>query len=432
MKILLSPVTAVTCNKNFDVIENAAIHIEDSRITFVGTAEDAPEFEPDQTIGGSQFVAMPGLVNTHGHSAMTLLRGLADDMALEPWLHTKIWPFEKNLTQDDAYWGTMLAIVEMLQSGTTTFGDMYFFYEHGARAMIESGIRACPGGVLLGFLPDADARIANAINFVREYSGAGDGRITPLIAPHSLYTCDKPQWAQLIAGALELNVSIHTHASETQQEVADVNETWGASPIKTLQQIGALEAGVLAAHCVHVSDEDLDIMQGSNFRVAHNTTSNLKLASGFAPIPEMLRRKIPVSLATDGAASNNNLDMWEEMRLTALIHKANTSDPTSVTAEEALLMATREGARCLGLEHETGSLAAGKKADILLIDFDKPHLTPRHHVVSHLVYAAGAGDVDTVIVDGKVLLRDGKLLHLDAKEICARAQECATRLAKMM
>lgn len=429
MNLKIAPVTTVTCNDQFEVIENAAIHIEGNSIVYVGEQSAAPPFEADETIGGDNFVAMPGLVNTHTHSAMTLLRGYADDMALEPWLQTKIWPFELNLNGDDVYWGTMLAIAEMLRGGTTTFGDMYFYYERGAEAILQSGIRARPGGVLLGFLPEADKRLANAIAFVREYSGAAGGRINPVLAPHSLYTCNRDQWNTIVEAAHELGALIHTHASETEKEVSDVTRDWGASPIQTLKNIGALGGGTLAAHCVHVDEVDLEIMTENNLRVAHNPTSNLKLASGFAPVPEYLRRTITVGLATDGAASNNNLDMWEEMHLAALMHKGQSGDPTAVSAEQALRMTTIDGARCLGLEKDIGSLEGGKKADIVLLDFDKPHLTPRHNVVSHLAYSAQSSDVDTVIIDGKVLMRGGKMKELDVAEIQARAQESATRLA---
>jgi 5-methylthioadenosine/S-adenosylhomocysteine deaminase len=435
-RIKISPATAVTCDDDFQIIENAAIHIEDQRITFVGSASTAPAFDADEEFGGAHLVALPGLINTHGHAAMTLMRGLADDMALEVWLQTKIWPFERNLDGDDVYWGTSLAIAEMLRGGTTTFADMYFYYERGAQAIEESGTRACPGGVLLGFLPEAEKRLANAIAFVREFSGAAKGRITPFLAPHSLYTCDRKQWETMIGAARELGVLIHTHASETPREVAEVTAQWGASPIQTLKNIGALDShgnggGVLAAHCVHVDEADLEIMASHDFRVAHNPTSNLKLASGFAPVPEFLKRKILVGLATDSAASNNNLDLWEEMRLAALIHKATSGDPTAISAREALLMATREGARCLNLETQIGSLQVGKKADVILMDFDKPHLTPRHNVVSHLVYAAHSSDVNDVIVDGKVLVRSGELVCLDAARVGARARESAARLAQL-
>lgn len=427
-RILLSPVTAVTCNDDFAVIEDAAIHIEDGRICFVGKRKDAPQFVPEETIGGRHLVALPGLVNTHTHAAMTLLRGYADDMALEPWLQTKIWPFEQKLQEEDVFWATQLAIAEMLLGGTTTFADMYFFYEAGARAIEQSGIRACPGGVLLGFLPEADKRLQNAIAFVREYSGAANGRITTFLAPHSLYTCSREQWTKIVAAAHDLGVPIHTHAAETKREVADVRREWGASPIQTLKNIGALESPLLAAHCVHVDARDLDLMQAHDFRVAHNPTSNLKLASGFAPVAEFLRRDITTGLAPDGTASNNNLDMWEEMRLAALLHKATTGDPTAVSAHQALLMATREGARCLNLEAEIGSLQPGKKADVILLDFDAPHLTPCHNIVSNLVYSAGAGDVHSAIVDGKVLVRNRNFSTLDFGEIAAHVATSVQRI----
>jgi 5-methylthioadenosine/S-adenosylhomocysteine deaminase len=435
-RIAISPVTAVTCNDAFEVIEDAALHIEGNRITYAGARAAAPPFEADEIIGGAQFVALPGLVNTHTHAAMTLLRGYADDMALEPWLHEKIWPFEAHLNAEDVYHGTRLAIIEMLLSGTTALCDMYHFYEEGTRAYIESGLRACPSAVLLGFLPDAQQKIEKGIAFVQEYSGAGQGRITPFFGPHSLYTCGPEHWKSIVEAAHALNVPITTHAAETCRAVEIITQTWGASPIQTLHNIGALEGPLLAAHCVHTDAADRALMQqrdenGDTFlRVLHNPTSNLKLASGFAPVPQYLSENITVGLGTDGTASNNDLDMWEEMRLAALLHKATTGDPTVVSAQQALLMATREGAKCLNLQNDIGTLETGQKADIVLMDFDKPHLTPRHNVVSHLVYAARASDVDTVLVDGRVLVRGGELTKMDAEAVCAQAEKRAARLVE--
>jgi 5-methylthioadenosine/S-adenosylhomocysteine deaminase len=430
MKIALSPVTAVCCDATFRTIENAAIHIENGRISYVGSAANAPEFTADEVVGGANLVAMPGLVNTHTHAAMTLCRGYADDMALEPWLQEKIWPYERNLAANHVYFGTLLAIAEMVRGGTTTFCDMYFFEREGTRAAIETGIRMCPGAVLLGFLPGADAKIEAAREFVREFSGAGDGRISPFLAPHSLYTCDAPQWEKIIAIARETDARITTHAAETQREVADVISSWGQSPIQTLQKIGALDGPLLAAHCVYTDETDREIMATTPFYVAHNPQSNLKLASGIAPIADYLQRGISVGLGPDGTASNNNLDMWEEMRLAATLHKAGTLDPTAISARAALEMATIGGATCLGLENEIGSLEIGKKADILLVDFDKPHLTPRHNVVSHLVYAAGASDVCATMVDGKWLHKNGVYPTLDVAQVCARSEEIARELVR--
>ncbi len=429
MKIALSPVTAVCCDALFQVIQDAAIFIEDGRIVYVGPRQNAPAFEADETLGGEHLVAMPGLINTHTHAAMTLCRGFADDMALEPWLQEKIWPFERNLTAEHVYFGTKLAIAEMLSGGTTTFCDMYFFEREGVRAALETGMRMCPGAVLLGFLPGADQKIVAAREFVREFSGAGNGLISPFLAPHSLYTCDAPQWDKIIAVARETGARITTHAAETLREVADVTRDWGQSPIQTLHKIGALDAPLLAAHCVVTDETDREIMQNTPFFVAHNPQSNLKLASGIAPVADYLQRGISVGLGPDGTASNNNLDMWEEMRLAATLHKAATLDPTAVSARAALEMATIGGAKCLGLEAEIGSLEIGKKADICILDFDRSHLTPCHNVVSNLVYAAGAGDVEAVLVDGKWMLKNGELQTFDDKEVKERSREIAHDLA---
>ena len=428
MKTLLFPVTAVTCDADFRVLENAAIHVENGRISYVGARENAPDFAPDETIGGDYFVAMPGLVNTHTHAAMTLVRGYADDMALEPWLQEKIWPYEANLQARHVYKGTQLAAAEMIRGGTTTCVDMYFYYDEGARAFAESGMRAAPCATLLGFLPGADEKIASGIAWAREWRGAAEGRITPMLAPHSLYTCTRAQWEKIVAGAHENAIPITTHVSETRRENADVIAQWGASPIQSLLQIGALQQPLLAAHCVHTDARDREIMASTPFFVAHNPQSNLKLGSGIAPVDDYRAHGIGVGLATDGAASNNNLDMWEELRLAATLHKATTGDATMISAREALQMATIDGARCLGIAAQTGSLEVGKKADIVLVDFDKPHLTPRHNVVSHLVYAAGASDVCSVMVDGNWLLKNGEYQTLDVQEICATAQAMAREL----
>lgn len=433
-RIALFPSVAVTCNSQFDIIENAAIHIENNRIVYVGSSSTRPPFEADETIGGDHLVALPGLVNPHTHAAMTLLRGYADDMALETWLQTKIWPLEANLSRADVYNGTLLACAEMLRGGTTTCADMYFFYREGARAFVESGMRAVVGGVLLGILPQPEKRIADAIAFARdcniEYSKF-DGLVSPSLAPHSLYTCTRAQWEKMADAAREIGCLLHTHLQETERELHDVKALWGATPIAALHEIGALESPLLGAHCVHLSERDLEILSSTRCRVAHNPTSNLKLASGFAPLQKFVEREITVGIATDGAASNNDLDMWEEMRLAALLVKGATRDATAVSARQALEMATIGGARCLGLESEIGSLEVGKKADIVLMNFDAPHLTPRHNVVSHLVYAAKASDVDTVLVDGKVLLQNGAFRHLDVARVCREAQNSATRLVQM-
>lgn len=432
MKIALFPFVAVGCGPGFQTIENTAIYVEDNRFVYVGPRDEAPPFEADETLSGPNLVAMPGLVNTHTHAGMTLLRGYADDMALEPWLQEKIWPFEANLTGDDVFAATQLACAEMIRGGTTTFCDMYFHERHGVEAALQAGMRMCPGAVLLGFLPGAGEKIRAAREFVRDF--AHHELITPFLAPHSLYTCDAEQWKQLTQIAGEERAIITTHIAETRREVADVTERWGQSPVQTLKQIGALAGHLLAAHCVYTDELDRDIMAQSPFFVAHNPQSNLKLASGIAPVADYLKRDICVGLAPDGTASNNNLDMWEEMRLAATLHKAATLDATAVSADQALRMATLEGARCLGLSEQIGSLEAGKRADLVLVDFDAPHLYPRHNITSLLVYSAGAGDVHSTMVNGRFLLRDRGFQTLDVQKVYAdcerRAQSLATQASK--
>jgi 5-methylthioadenosine/S-adenosylhomocysteine deaminase len=336
-RIALYPSVAVTCDDNFQVIDDAAIHIENKRIVFVGAASAAPPFDAEETIRGSHLVALPGLVNTHTHAAMTLLRGYADDMALEPWLQTRIWPFESHLDGRDVYVGTRLACAEMLCGGTTCCADMYHFYEDGVQAFIESGMRAVPGGVLLGFLPEPERRIANAIAFVREYSNAAEGRITPALAPHSLYTCDHSHWKAMIEGAHDLGCLIETHAAETLREVADVTAQWGANPIQTLKNIGALEVPLLAAHCVHVDERDLEEMRESGFRVAHNPTSNLKLASGFAPSRSLWNTELLPELAP----------MARPLTTTSTCGKKCDSLPCSTRPQRAMLPRFRRSKLCL-------------------------------------------------------------------------------------
>jgi len=428
MRIALLPLAAVGCGPHFETLENPALHIEDGRFSYVGPRDGAPDFQADETLENPNLVAMPGLVNTHTHAGMTLLRGYADDLPLETWLQTKIWPFEANLTGDDVFHATLLACAEMIRGGTTTFCDMYFHERRGVEAALQSGLRMCAGAVLLGFLPRATEKIEAARGFVRDLRG--HDLITPFLAPHSLYTCDEAQWRRLIEIAREERAIITTHASETRREVEDIRKQWGSSPIQTLRKIGALDGHLLAAHCVHTDAEDRDIMASSPFFVAHNPQSNLKLASGIAPIADYLKRGICVGLAPDGTASNNNLDMWEEMRLAATLHKAQTGDATAISAHQALKMATLDGARCLGLESQTGSLEAGKRADCVLVDFDAPHLCPRHNLTSLLVYAAGAGDVHSTLVDGKFLLRNREFQTLDAREIQAECERRAKGLAE--
>jgi len=424
--IAIKNATILTFDADETVIEVGDIGIQGSEIVYVGEADGAPEAET--TIDGDGCVALPGFVNAHTHLAMTLMRGFADDMRVQEWLEQKIWPTEARLEPDDVYWGAMLGIVEMIRSGTTCFNDMYWAFDETLRAVIESGMRACPSGVLIGVHPQAEEHLAAAIEFVRRCQEDSHERVVPMFGPHAPYTCPDAMLRRVLASARELGVGIHIHLSETREEVETSLREHGKTPVERFRDLGLFDVHVLAPHCVHPTDSDIDILAEHGVGVAHNPGSNMKLSSGIAPVPEMRARGVIVGIGTDGAASNNNLDMLEEARLAALLHKVNTGDPTVISAYEALAMATRESARALGIFDHVGSLEVGKRADVILIDLRQPHLSPRHNVVSHIVYAARASDVTATIVHGEALMVDGKLTRLDEQGIIAEASRRGERL----
>ena len=406
------------------VMQNIAI--EDTKITYVGT-EIPTGYEDADVVDGKGKLATAGMVNTHGHVSMTLLRSYADDMALMDWLENKIWPIEAKMDANDIYWGAMLGIVEMLKGGTTCFADMYCFMEDVARACLETGIRAnlCRG--LIGVAPDADVKLAENDVLAENWQGAGNGLIRVTYGPHAPYTCPIPYLEKVIKAAADHKAEIQMHLCETKFEVESCLKEHGVTPIKLMDSLGMFELGTIADHAVHLTEEDMEIMAAKKVRVAHNPQSNLKLASGIAPVAKMLEKGICVGLGTDGASSNNNLDMLEECRAAAMLHKATTFDPLVVPAAKAWEMATVDGAKVLGFEN-LGKLEAGQYADIVLWDNHKPYWYPRHNKLSQLVYAANSSDADTVFIAGKKVLESGKLLTFDEEKIYAEAQACAERL----
>ena len=406
------------------VMQNIAI--EDTKITYVGK-EIPTGYEDADVVDGKGKLATAGMVNTHGHVSMTLLRSYADDMALMDWLENKIWPIEAKMDANDIYWGAMLGIVEMLKGGTTCFADMYCFMEDVARACLETGIRAnlCRG--LIGVAPDADVKLDENDVLAENWQGAGNGLIRVTYGPHAPYTCPIPYLEKVIKAAADHKAEIQMHLCETKFEVESCLKEHGVTPIKLMDSLGMFELGTIADHAVHLTEEDMEIMAAKKVRVAHNPQSNLKLASGIAPVAKMLEKGICVGLGTDGASSNNNLDMLEECRAAAMLHKATTFDPLVVPAAKAWEMATVDGAKVLGFEN-LGKLEAGQYADIVLWDNHKPYWYPRHNKLSQLVYAANSSDADTVFVAGKKVLESGKLLTFDEEKIYAEAQACAERL----
>ena len=427
---LIRDATIVTMDDEHRVLPHADLVISGSEIARIRTSGEAhPEVPSDRVIDASGMVAVPGLINAHTHCAMTLLRGYADDMPLMPWLEERIWPVETKLEADDVYWGTLLGIAEMIRAGVTCFNDMYHCFESAARAALDSGMRAVVSGVLLAFLPDADERLEHAIEFAREWRDKGDGLLVTMLGPHAPYTVPNHFLDRVIEGAREVGVGIHIHVSETRGEVEESRRDYNQTPVERLSEIGLLDVDpIAAAHCVHLTAGDIDTLVEKRVGVSHCPGSNMKLASGVAPIPKLLEAGAIVGLGTDGPASNNNLDVLEEARLAALLHKTHTGDPTAVPAYTALAMATRGSAEALGIGDRVGRIQAGMKADIALLDFRQPHLFPPHDVISHLVYAARAGDVRTVFVNGRPVMLDRKLLTIDEEEVYGRVRDRLKRL----
>lgn len=403
------------------------IGITGRRIAYIGAVR--PEgYEDAYLIDGAGKVAAAGMINAHTHIAMCLLRSYADDMTLMDWLQNKVWPAEAGLREGDCYAGTRLGILEMLKSGTTAFADMYFFMEETARAVEEAGIRACLSRGLTGEKYDKeDVRLAENIDLFKNWNGRGDGRITVMLGPHAPYTCSAEYLRLLTEASAELGCGLHMHLSETRQEVEDCVKKYGMTPIKYADSLGILDRGCLIAHGVWATDEEIDLMAAKKARLAHNPQSNLKLASGIAPVTKMLSKGIMVGLGTDGATSNNNLDMLEETRLAAMLHKGISGDPLAVPAATAWDMATRQGAACIGYE-DLGEIREGCLADIVLYNMERPCWYPRHDRLSLLVYAANAGDADTVIINGRVIMEKGDVKTLDEEKICAEAERVARRL----
>ncbi|SPF54958.1 5-methylthioadenosine/S-adenosylhomocysteine deaminase [Candidatus Desulfosporosinus infrequens] len=403
------------------------ITIEDDRILSVGGLGSAPAgFAPDRILDLPNDVVMPGLINTHTHAAMTLLRSYADDLPLMPWLNEKVWPFEEKLTAEDIYWGTALALCEMIRSGTTTMLDMYVSMEQVAKAVLKAGTRAVLSRGLIGNGPNGERALQENIDLVRCYHGAGNGRVNVMFGPHAPYTCSGEYLQKVKAEADRLGVGIHIHVAETRDEINIIKELYGKTPVQWLDELGLFGGHVVAAHCVHLTPKDMEILANRHVGVAHNAESNMKLSSGTAPITELLAKGVVVGLGTDGASSNNNLDLFGEMRSAAFQQKLRV-DSTVLPAYKVLEMATVVGAQTLGLK-DVGMLAPGFKADLITIDMDQPHFYPRFSVPAHLVYVAHAGDVRSVIVDGKILMAERKVLTMDVKRVCQEAETRAKRI----
>lgn len=428
MNILIKNASILTMNGENKVLKNASIAVENDRIKYIG--EVPKDFNADKVIDGAKKFVMPGIINAHTHMAMSLFRNYADDLPLWEWLSEKIWPIEDKLTGEDVYWGTMLSIIESIKSGVTCFNDMYFFMDDTAKAVLETGIRARLAWGMVGEDAEDNSRFDLTKRFYNDWQGKGDGRITVMAGPHAPYTCSADYLKRVGKFAKEMNFGIHIHLSESKKETQDNYDKFGKSPIKHANDMGIFDVPAVAAHCVHLSDEDIDILAEKGVSVVYNPGSNLKLGNGFAPVIKLMGKGVNVALGTDGSSSNNNVNMFEEINLAAIVNKGVNNEPTCIPAMTALEMATKNGAKALGLDKEIGSLEVGKKADMIIIDLNKPHFYPLHDVVAAMVYTAQASDVETVIINGKIIMENYSMKTIDVEKVYENLEKSIDRLIK--
>jgi len=407
-------------------LRSADIFVEDGRIAAVGSMP--PDFQAGHEIDGSDTIALPGLVNAHTHVSMGLFRNLADDLDLMDWLQNRIWPLEERMGPEEVYWGAMLSMAELIRSGVTACADMYFSMNKVAEAAIRSGIRVNAAVGLTGDRAAAREKLRAFRDFHAEWHGAGQGLVQADIGPHAPYTCDDGCFEEAALCAGDLGCGIHVHLSETAGEVSECREKYGLSPVELAERSGFFSHRTIVAHCVHVDEKDIGLLRSADVHVVHNPSSNLKLASGFARIGELCEAGVQVALGTDGSSSNNNLNMFEEMHIAAILAKTVAGDPKVLPAAEVLSMATEKGAAALGLPAGTGRLEEGNPADLILVRTDGIHMQPLHDPRSVLVYSAQGSDVDTVICNGRVLMERRELLTIDEEEVTARAREAVERL----
>jgi 5-methylthioadenosine/S-adenosylhomocysteine deaminase len=429
--LIIANGTLLTLASGSVPIQNGAVAISGGRIAALGTTpEIRKSFVASKSINALGGLIMPGLVNAHTHAAMTCYRGLADDLPLMEWLNQFVFPAEAKSDGDQVYWSTLLACAEMIRSGTTTFCDMYLFEDRVAQAAKEARIRAVVGEVLYDFPSPHYGPIEKGLEFTESLikHWQKDPLVTIAIEPHALYTCSPDLLKKCRSLADRYGASLITHLSENQGEVEEVMKKYGRRPVDHLENLGLLSSPLIACHCVWLTEEEMDLLARRKVRVVHNPESNMKLASGVAPVPDLLARGVTVGLGTDGCASNNNLDLFQEMDSAAKLHKVHRLDPTVMPSQTVLEMATLGGARVLGMEKEIGSLEAGKKADVIVLDLNRPHLQPVYNLTSHLVYSATGADVRDVIIDGKVVMENRKILTLDEEEVLDKAREWGKRI----
>ena len=435
--LIIKGSTIITMDASGTTLEDGAIAVDEGIIVAIGSASDIEAtYTADETLAGEDRIVMPGLINGHSHAAMTLLRGVADDLALMDWLNNYIFPAEVEFVDSEfVRIGTELACWEMIRGGTTTFVDMYYYPDTIAEVVEQCGMRALVSATVIDQrspdAEDASDSIRKGGGFIERWQGRHP-RITPIFGPHANYTLNAEQLAETRKVAMEYGVPISIHLSESPYELQYSKDTYGMTSIEMFESIGFFDGPTIAAHVVWPTESEIPILARRKVGVIHNPTSNMKIASGIAPITEMLRAGVRVGIGTDGAASNNDLDLWEEMRLAALLQKVEQMDPEVLSATEVLTMATRGGAEAIGLDHLVGSLEVGKRADLIQVAFDDVHHIPTYDVISHLVYVTDEQDVASVIVDGKVLMREGDMLTIDTARVTAEATQLAHRIQEAL
>ncbi len=427
----------VTMDAAMTIIEDGAVAIDEGIILAVGAADEIEsKFTADETLTGDNRIVMPGLINGHSHAAMTLLRGVADDLSLMDWLQNYIFPAEVEFVDTEfVRIGTELACWEMIRGGTTTFVDMYYYPDTIAEIVESCGMRALISATVIDQrspdAEDAGDSLQKGIGFIERWQGRNP-RITPIFGPHANYTLDAEQLEATRAAALEYGVPISIHLSESPFEVQYSKDTYGTTSIDMMESIGFFEGPTIAAHVVWPTEAEIPVLANRRVGVIHNPTSNMKIASGIAPISKMLDAGVLVGIGTDGAASNNDLDLWEEMRLAAFLQKVDRMNPEVLPATTVLRMATSGGAEAIGLNHLVGSLEAGKQADLIQVAFEDVHHVPTYDVVSHLVYVTDEQDVASVIVEGKVLMRERELVTIDTERVAAEATALAAKIQQAL
>ncbi len=410
-------------------VTGSQVGISGDTIKHVGLLPEG--YTADQVIDGRNKLLIPGLINAHNHSYMTLFRNYADDLPFQTWLFDKIMPLEDQLTGEDCYWGSQLAIMEMLRTGTTCFFDMYMFIQETSRAVDESGIRACLSRGLVGADkdPGGERRLNEACREMDYWQNLSHPRMSFMLSAHAPYTCDPEFLRRVVAEARRREAGLCVHLAESQTEVETIQNQYGCTPTEYMERTGFFEGQALAAHCLYLTEKDLDILASRRVHVVTNPVSNMKLANGFAPLGKMMEKGINICLGTDSAASNNTQNLFKDLQCAALIHKGHDKDAERISAGDALRFATVNGARALGLEGVTGQIQPGMKADLVLIDMGQPQFYPRNNLVSALAYSTSGQEVVMSMVDGKILYDDGEYTTIDQEQVFHQVSRTIRRLA---